>query len=418
MIGAKINLDGESLPDGWSVQLVGDMGEYINGYPFKPTEWKEQGLPIIRIQNLNDAAKPFNYFPDRIDERYLVRDGDILISWSASLGTFLWRRGDAWLNQHIFKALPDETKIDRSFFYWAMVYAIDRIAKNARGSTMMHVTGREFKGSEILLPSRVEQRKIAGVLGVVQRAIEQQERLLQLTTELKKTLLHQLFTKGLRGEPQKQTEIGPVPESWEVVKIGALGKVVTGTTPKTKVPEYYSPPEVDFIAPADLGQTRQIYSSEKKISRRGLEVIRSLPKDAVMCVCIGSSIGKVGMTLKSDSATNQQINSIICSEKKHDPDFVYYLLSYFAEYWRGFATFGPVPILSKGSFEAINIVVPATKDEELEIAQCFTALDAKMEVHMRRKTLLTDLFRTLLHQLMTAQIRVHDLDLPELKEAP
>ncbi len=265
-------------------------------------------------------------------------------------------------------------------------------------------------------PEKDEQRKIAAVLGVVQRAIEQQQRLLALTAELKKTLLHQLFTQGLRGEPQKQTEIGLVPESWEIAKIGSLGKVVTGTTPKTKVPEYYSPPEVDFIAPADLGKVRQIYSSEKKISRRGLEVIRGLPKDAVMCVCIGSSIGKVGMTLKSDSATNQQINSIICNEK-HEPAFVYYLMSYFAKYWRGFATFGPVPILSKGAFEAINIVVPATKAEEMEIAQCFTALDVKSEVHMRRKDMLTDLFRTLLHQLMTAQIRVHDLDLPELEHA-
>jgi len=118
------------------------------------------------------------------------------------------------------------------------------------------------------------------------------------------------------------------------------------------------------------------------------------------------------MTSKADSATNQQINSIICNEK-HAPTFIDYLLNHFSEYWRGFATFGPVPILSKGAFEAIDIVVPATRDEEVEIAQCFTALDAKSEIHVRRKEMLTDLFRTLLHQLMTAQIRVHDLDLPE-----
>jgi type I restriction enzyme S subunit len=141
------------------------------------------------------------------------------------------------------------------------------------------------------------------------------------------------------------------------------------------VPEYYTPGEVDFIAPADLGQTRLIYSSEKKISRRGFEAIRGLPKDAVLCVCIGSSIGKVGMTSKENSATNQQINSIICNEK-HDPSFVYYLLSHFAEYWRSYATFGPVPILNKGAFEAIKIVAPPTKDEEIEIAECFRALDA------------------------------------------
>jgi type I restriction enzyme, S subunit len=272
---------------------------------------------------------------------------------------------------------------------------------------------REFK---LFVPPLPEQRKIAGLLGVVQRAIEQQERLIALTTELKKDLLHQLFTNGLHGELQKQTEIGPVPESWVVITLGSLGKVVTGATPKTKVPEYYLPPEVDFIAPADLGRTRQIYNSERQISRRGLEGVRALPKGAVMCVCIGSSIGKVGMTSKAFSASNQQINSIICNDK-HDSSFVYYLLIYYSEYWRGFANFGPVPILSKGSFEAINLAVPATKDEEIEIARCFTALDAKMEGHMRLKALLSDLFRTLLHQLMTAQIRIHNLDLPELEIA-
>ena len=88
------------------------------------------------------------------------------------------------------------------------------------------------KALPIPVPPLTEQRKIAAVLGLVQRAIEQQERLIALTTELKKALLHKLFTEGLRGEPQKQTEIGPVPESWEIVPLGSLAKVGNGSTPK------------------------------------------------------------------------------------------------------------------------------------------------------------------------------------------
>ena len=79
-----------------------------------------------------------------------------------------------------------------------------------------------FRASDSRFHLIAEQRKIAAVLGLVQRAIEQQERLIALTTELKKALLHKLFTEGLRGEPQKQTEIGPVPESWEVVPLEAF----------------------------------------------------------------------------------------------------------------------------------------------------------------------------------------------------
>ena len=96
----------------------------------------------------------------------------------------------------------------------------ERESFNTRCHDTRHVRDSDIGSYKIPLPPLPEQRKIAGVLGVVQRAMEQQERLLALTAELKKTLLHQLFTAGLRGEPQKQTDLGPVPESWEVATLG------------------------------------------------------------------------------------------------------------------------------------------------------------------------------------------------------
>lgn len=105
----------------------------------------------------------------------------------------------------------------------------------------------------------------------------------------------------------------------------------------------------------------------------------------------------------------QQINSIVCGER-HESAFIYYFLSYLRDYWRGFATLGPVSILSKGSFEAIKIAVPQTKEEAIEISRSLCALVAKAELHMRNRAALTNPFRTLLRQLMTAQIRVHEID--------
>ena len=255
-----------------------------------------------------------------------------------------------------------------------------------------------------------EQKKIAHLLSTVQRAIEAQERIIQTTTELKKALMHKLFTEGLRHEPQKQTEIGPVPASWEVVEIGDLGTCVTGSTPKTSVPSFYDPPSEDFIAPGDLGTHRYIYDSEKKISPEGIATIRPIPKNAVMCVCIGSSIGKVGMSYREKSATNQQINSIICREGR-DPEFVYFILSYRSEYWKSFATFGPVPILSKGRFSTIVVPIPSSLEDQQAIAKPLIALEAKIEVAEKKVAALQDIFRTLLHELMTAKTRVHTADI-------
>lgn len=143
---------------------------------------------------------------------------------------------------------------------------------------------------------------------------------------------------------------------WSITKIKDIGKCVTGTTPKTQVLEYYSKPEYDFISPADLGNSKYIYNSAKKISVKGIDVSRPIPKNTILCVCIGSSIGKVGLSWHKKSSTNQQINSIVCG-KKFNSHFIYYLLLYYSNYWKSFATPSTVPILNKGRFQEINIPV-------------------------------------------------------------
>ena len=116
---------------------------------------------------------------------------------------------------------PKEDLFDPKFFY----YAVLSLDIPNRGYNR-HFT--VLKEKTVPRPDKGEQRKIAAVLGVVQRSIEQQERLLQLTTELKKTLLHQLFTQGLRGEPKKETDIGLMPQSWNPIPLGACCDILSG----------------------------------------------------------------------------------------------------------------------------------------------------------------------------------------------
>src|SRR5688572_18830215 len=108
------------MDNNWKIFTLGELGTYIKGRAFKPEEWKREGLPIIRIQNLNDPAAPFNYSDEKHEIKYKVADGDLLVAWSASLGAYIWERGDAWLNQHIFKVIPNEKVIEKDLLFYTL----------------------------------------------------------------------------------------------------------------------------------------------------------------------------------------------------------------------------------------------------------------------------------------------------------
>jgi len=186
---------GTSQARTWSTVEVGDLGEFVNGYPFKPDEWTvSHGDPIIRIQNLTDSSKPFNYFAGNIATRYRVHRGDLLISWSASLDAFLWSGPDAWLNQHIFKVTPNTDVVDPDFLYFLMKREIRNIALSARGSTMKHVTGKIFRQHRVSLPPLDEQRRIARILSIIQRARESTTEALGTAEALRRSITARLFT--------------------------------------------------------------------------------------------------------------------------------------------------------------------------------------------------------------------------------
>ena len=142
----------ETTLPGWEEHTLGDLGQYINGRAFKPAEWGRSGLPIIRIQNLTDPEKEYNYFDGEVRERHLVRDGDLLISWSATLGSFIWDRGDAALNQHIFKVVVNEERIEKQFLHYLVLHILDDLASQTHGSTMKHITKRKFEATPVRIP--------------------------------------------------------------------------------------------------------------------------------------------------------------------------------------------------------------------------------------------------------------------------
>lgn len=188
---------------------LGDVATYINGYAFKPEERGNVGLPIIRIQDLTGNAYDLGYYDGEYPEKIEINNGDVLISWSASLGVYIWKRGKALLNQHIFKVIFDKVDIDKNYFVYAVHRKLAEMSMKSHGATMKHIIKKDFDATLIPYPALNEQIEIAANLDKVLRIIEMRKRELQSLDNLIKARFVEMF-----GNPA----INPM--GWEETTIG------------------------------------------------------------------------------------------------------------------------------------------------------------------------------------------------------
>jgi len=178
---AQITCDNEhypQLPKGWIELKIGMAATYTNGRAFKPEEWMQEGLPIIRIQNLNDNTSHYNRTTKTYEARFLVKNSDLLFAWAASLGTYIWEGGNAWLNQHIFKVEP-YSFVNKKFLYYAFKAMVIEFYRNSHGSGMVHITKNQFENINLLLPPLEEQKRIVNKIEELFAALDTIEQSLQ-----------------------------------------------------------------------------------------------------------------------------------------------------------------------------------------------------------------------------------------------
>lgn len=309
---------------------------------------------------------------------------------------------------------PKQDFFDPKFFYYALLNLDIPNRGYNRHFTLL-------KEKNVPRPEKDEQRKIAFVLGVAQRAIEQQEQLLQLTAELKKTLLHRLFTQGLRGEPQKQTEIGLVPESWELRPLEQAGEVVYG---------------IQAAVASNLKAVGTKILTNKNITLDGKIVLDAinyfvlktkrhhetvLKKGDLLFNWRSGSKEHVGKTAYFDLDGECTHSSFLLRIRPHDEvtgRYLFYFLNFLraSGYFVKSQTFSVNAKFNKSAVNRLPTYLPG-EDERRDIVIALDAVERKLTVFQAKQNLLTHLFRTLLHQLMTTQIRVHDLDLSMLGAA-
>ncbi|WP_432220928.1 restriction endonuclease subunit S [Flavobacterium sp. TMP13] len=173
----------------------------------------------------------------------------------------------------------------------------------------------------------------------------------------------------------KQTEIGVIPEDWEVNELGNIGNVNTGMTPATNNRNFYGE-EYYFVSPSDLGKGKYILNSEKKLSKLGFSIARKYPKNSILFTCIGSTIGKAGISL-FELTSNQQINAVLPNDL-YSSDFVYYFLTFISPKIKLGASEQAVPMINKTEFSKTQIPLPPLAEQQA-IAEALSDADAWIE---------------------------------------
>ena len=181
--------------------------------------------------------------------------------------------------------------------------------------------------------------------------------------------------KGYKSVPWLFGKEIEIPEEWEVKTISELGKIVTGSTPDTTNKKYF---DNDFLwaSPIDFEGEKYITQTNSMLSEKGLSISRKIPKDAVLVVCIGSTIGKIGMA-SVEMSTNQQINSIICNNV--DSNFIYYQLQQNNYLIKNRSNQSAVPIINKTEFGKFKLILPNEISEQQKIASILSNVDNLIE---------------------------------------
>ena len=311
------------LPKGWVNAKIREVCNLVNGHAFKPTEWTDSGLPIVRIQNLNNLKAPFNHYNGEVQDKFLINNGQLLFAWSGtpgtSFGAHVWDRGKAVLNQHIFKIQFNEELIDKSYLRYAINQRLQDLIDMAHGGVgLRHVTKGKFENTEIALPPTGEQHRIVIKLDSLfertRSAREELSHIPHLIEHYKQAILAQAF--DTRPRVQKV----PLRQLAKEDRGIPYGIVQTGTPHKGGIPTVRAGDIKDHeIRIADLKLVSpEIEASYDRTRLRGREVI----------ISIRGTVGNpaiIPMEMRGCNISREVAMIPVIDEV--DPEFVMYYLS-------------------------------------------------------------------------------------------
>jgi len=365
------------------------------------------------------------HFSEQEEKRLEMKEGDLLLCEGGDIGrTAMWEGNleRCYYQNHLHRLRSIGGKADPKYAVFWFRYAFDVASLYfGRGNvtTIPNLSRSKLAELPMAIPPISEQKKIAYVLSTVQRAIEQQERIIATTTELKKALMQKLFTEGLRGEPQKQSEIGPIPESWELLSIGDLFETQLGKmlSQKAKVGDSPKP----YLRNKNVQWGRIDTDDLLNMDFNDREAEKFLLEEGDLLVCEGGEVGRTAIWNGNITECYYQ-KALHRLRPKSDK-----ITNEYMAHWMMFAflltnTYGvsgtrtTIAHLPEIKLKPLLVPVPVAEERD-EIVSALDSSEKKIESHRQKRAQLQCLFRTLLHKLMTAKIRVNELNIANEKRS-
>ncbi|MEN9284535.1 MAG: hypothetical protein RLZZ179_2028 [Verrucomicrobiota bacterium] len=389
----------DSVPDGWSKVEFDNFTTLQRGKDLTKAEFRQETVPVAGSNGVigyHDTA--------------IAKARGITVGRSGSAGKVTVYEEDFW--PHNTSLYVRDFHVNDPYFAGFLLGSLN-LARFKTGASVPTLDRNSFKTLPLLVPALPKQKKIAHILSTVQRAIEAQQRVIQTTTKLKKALMHKLFTKGLRGEPQKQTEIGPVPESWEIKTVGDYCDILNGFAFKSE--DYVSTGGIPNFPVVNISWDGTISMDDCKFLPESFAESHKqylVNEGDFMFVVVGATRGKLAQIPASilPALMNQNMWRIVPMREGIDRDYLFHhlrrsvvsLLQQDDDQARGF--------FKKSDFRDIPLAIPSLQ-EQIEIRTALETIETKLGQHAAKAAQLKDLFRTLLHELKTAKTRVHELEI-------
>ena len=415
------------LPEEWKVVKLGEIGEVTAGGSAPQERYYFNGRhPFVRVQHLDEDGywvRRWDLITDEAVQAYRLRffpKGTIVLPKSGA-SIRLEKRAvlpvDAYIVSHLCAVIPNSKAVDQRYLFYALKVR-KFSSEKVEGYPTLNLS--EIRNALIPLPPLSEQRAIAHVLRTVQRAKEATVQVIQATREMKKSLMRHLFTYGpvpvgeAERVPLKETEVGLVPEHWKVQVLENVASFVRDSLNPSNYPDevfdYYSIPAYQETGSPILEVGKRIRSQKLVVEANDVLFGKLNPRIPKVLLVTASRRRKI---------TSTEFIPLRASSRTVVPEYLYYLC------WSNYVmrkaqelVSGSTPSRQRVDVRAfLSLPVPLPPlSEQREIVRILQSADKKLQAEEARKQALEELFKTLLHNLMTGKIRAKDVVLPNVGE--